>query len=152
LSTGHVSAELRRLVASRANGLCEYCLIHEEDMFFGCEIDHILSKKHGGTTQEHNLAYACLLCNRNKGSDISSLIPGTDDLIRFFNPRDDQWSDHFRLDATDGAIIAPLTPVGEATARILGFNQGDRRLERQALREVGRYPTAAARARMENLG
>ena len=28
--------------------LCEYCLIHEDDTVFGCEVDHIISTKHGG--------------------------------------------------------------------------------------------------------
>jgi hypothetical protein len=140
VSTGYISAELRRLVASRAKGACEYCLVREEDMFLGCEVDHIISEKHGGATTEENLAYSCLPCNRNKGSDVSSLIPGTSNLIRFFNPRVDRWGDHFQLDAEDGITIVPLTPIGEATARILGFNQADRLLERQTLREVGRYP------------
>jgi hypothetical protein len=140
MSTAWISAGLRRLVASRANGACEYCFIREEDTFFGCEVDHIISEKHGGVTEEGNLAYSCLACNRSKGSDISSLIPGTTDLVRFFNPRIDRWSDHFRLDTADGIAIVPLTPIGEATARILGFNQADRLLERQTLREVGRYP------------
>jgi hypothetical protein len=38
-----MSEELRRLVATRAEHLCEYCLIHEEDTFLGCEVDHIIS-------------------------------------------------------------------------------------------------------------
>jgi hypothetical protein len=38
----YVSEELRRLVANRAERLCEYCLIHEDDTFFGCVIDHIV--------------------------------------------------------------------------------------------------------------
>ncbi len=45
------------------NVLCEYCLIHEDDTFFGCEVDHIISQKHGGPTEPENLAYACLPCN-----------------------------------------------------------------------------------------
>jgi HNH endonuclease len=116
-------------------------MVHEEDAFFGCEIDHIISEKHGGTTAEHNLAYSCLLCNRNKGSDISSVVPGTRELIRLFNPRIDRWADHFCL---DGARILPLTPIGEATARILRFNYDERVLERELLRSIGRYPTEAA--------
>ena len=80
MSTDHISAALRRLVAARADNLCEYCLIHEGDTFFGCEVDHIISLKHGGPTEENNLAFACLVCNRNKGSDIASLVPGTEDL------------------------------------------------------------------------
>ncbi len=42
--TSYVSAELRRLVAARAQGLCEYCLIHESDTFVGCQIDHVISE------------------------------------------------------------------------------------------------------------
>ncbi|HEX7180465.1 MAG TPA: HNH endonuclease signature motif containing protein [Thermoanaerobaculia bacterium] len=143
MSTGHISAALRRLVAARAENLCEYCLIHEEDTFFGCEVDHIISLKHGGPTQEDNLAFACLVCNRNKGSDIASLIPGTEDLIRLFNPRADSWGEHFYLDSADMTIV-PLTAIGEATVRILGLNESGHLLERHALQAVGRYPTAAA--------
>jgi hypothetical protein len=115
-------------------------LIHEEDTFFGCEVDHILSEKHGGPTEEANLALACLFCNRNKGSDIASVVPGSDRLARFFNPRMDQWSEHFRL-GVDGIHIIPLTEIGEATVRIFGINAVERLLERDTLREVGRYPT-----------
>lgn len=143
--SGSVSASLRRLVVSRAAHLCEYCLVHEEDTFFGCEVDHIISLKHGGETQEDNLAYACLFCNRNKGSDISSRIPETGQLVRFFNPRVDRWSDHFEI---EGAEIMPLTAVGAATARIFRFNDEGRLLERDALRSEGRYPSAAARSRI----
>jgi hypothetical protein len=127
--------------------LCEYCLIHEEDTFFGCEVDHIISQKHGGPTREDNLAYACLFCNRNKGSDIASLSPRSGALIRLFNPRTDRWSDHFRLDRNDGITIAGISAIGEATVRVLGLNQIERLLERQALRAAGRYPSPAARHR-----
>jgi hypothetical protein len=143
VSTGYIGADLRRLVAMRAERLCEYCLIHEEDTFYGCEVDHIISEKHGGPTREDNLAYACLFCNRNKGSDIASLEPETGQLVRLFNPRLDRWAEHFVL-TEDGITIAPRTPIGEATARLLGFNHGDRLSERRALREVSRYPTVAA--------
>jgi hypothetical protein len=50
VSTSYISAELRRLVVARAESLCEYCLIHEEDTFFGCEVDHVISEKHGGVS------------------------------------------------------------------------------------------------------
>lgn len=143
MSTSYINAELRRLVLARAAELCEYCLIHEDDTFFGCEVDHIVSEKHGGATDAHNLAFACLFCNRNKGSDIASLVPGTDQLIRFFNPRTDRWSEHFRL-GQDGITITPLTPIGEATARVLGFNTAERLMERDLLQRGGRYPSREA--------
>ena len=72
-----VSAALRRLVVQRAHFLCECCLIHEEDTFYGCQVDHIISIKHGGLSESENLAYACPFCNRSKGSDIGSIEPGT---------------------------------------------------------------------------
>jgi len=43
-----VSERLRRQVAERAYHVCEYCLLHEDDTFWGCQIDHIISRKHGG--------------------------------------------------------------------------------------------------------
>jgi len=150
LSTTYISAALRRRVVGRADHLCEYCLIHENDTFFGCEVDHIVSVKHGGPTKADNLAYACLTCNRNKGSDVGSIVPPLSSGVfcRFFNPRSDSWSEHFVLDESDGVTIRPLTEVGEVTARIFAFNSAERLLERQALRAVGRYPTSEARRRI----
>ena len=139
--SSYVSADLRRLVASRAGGLCEYCLIHEDDTYLGCQVDHIISEKHGGPTESENLAYACALCNRAKGSDIGSIVSSTGELTRLFNPRIDHWADHFFLAKT---VIQPRSPIGEATVRTLAMNDAARLLEREALRETGRYPSAAA--------
>jgi len=143
--SSYVSATLRRLVAMRADFLCEYCLVHEDDTVFGCEVDHIISAKHGGATDAENLAYACAFCNRAKGSDIGSIVPGTGRFVRFFNPRTDRWAEHFTL---DGVTLVPLSDIGEVTARILVFNDSDRLLERQTLQAVGRYPSVEAMARM----
>jgi hypothetical protein len=145
MSTTYIGVELRRLVAARADGLCEYCLIHEDDTFFGCQVDHVISEKHGGQTEPENLAYACTFCNLHKGSDIASLASG-EILTRFFNPRTDNWSDHFTL---IGLRIQPHTPIGEVTERIFEFNSVDRLLEREALASVHRYPTPQAIRRMQ---
>jgi hypothetical protein len=40
--------------------------------------------------------------------------------------------------------IRPITLVGEVTARLLRFNGLDRTLEREALIQVGRYPSPQA--------
>ena len=145
--SSYISVAVRRLVAVRADFLCEYCLMHEDDAVFGCEVDHIISEKHGGATDPENLAYACAFCNRAKGSDIGSLVPRTGRFVRFFNPRIDPWAEHFIL---DGLTIVAISDIGEVTARILDFNNSDRLLERQTLGEVGRYPSAAAVLRMAN--
>jgi hypothetical protein len=135
--SSYVSTELRRLIAARASYLCEYCLIHEEDTYFGCHVDHIISEKHGGQTSLDNLAYACAFCNRAKGSDIGSIVWTTGQFSRFFNPRLDQWGKHFVINQ---ATINALTEIGEVTARILNFNHNDRLLERRTLYETGKYP------------
>ncbi|MBM3224895.1 MAG: HNH endonuclease [Candidatus Tectomicrobia bacterium] len=141
----YVSDALRRLVSARAEQLCEYCLIDSADTFFGGEVDHIISVKHGGATALDNLAYTCQPCNRNKGSDLGSIDWPSGHLVRFFHPRTDRWADHFRL---HGARISPLTTIGEVTARILDFNGEERLQERHGLIAQRRYPSPAARARM----
>jgi HNH endonuclease len=116
MSKTYISAELRKLVRERARECREYCLIHQDDAYFGCEVDHIVSEKHGGKTEANNLAYACLFRNRYKGSDLGSLAGKN--LVRFFNPRTDNWSDHFYI---EGAYIRFLTTIGEVTERISAF-------------------------------
>jgi hypothetical protein len=90
-------------------------------------------------------------CNRNKGSDIGSILMPLErgSFVRFFNPRNDLWREHFRLSDLDLITIEPISEIGEVTARILGFNSLDRLLERQELREMDRYPTIEARQRID---
>jgi len=140
-----VSDETRRLVAERADFLCEYCLLNEDDGFFAFQVDHIISRKHGGSSDSANLAFACPACNRHKGSDIATLSRRTGALTRFFHPRTDVWAAHF---SHNGTRIEPLTDIGDSTARILRFNEDARLAERQALITTGRYPSIAALARL----
>ena len=139
--SNYISPETRQILASRANFVCEYCLIAEADAYFRFQVEHIISRKHGGSSELENLALACVFCNRYKGSDIASLIPESGELVRFFNPRINRWREHFRL---NGVVIEPLTEIGEATVRILQMNHDDQILERQVLSRRGRYPSEAA--------
>jgi hypothetical protein len=141
MSRPYINAELRRLVASRAEHICEYCLVSEVHRSSGCQVDHIISVKHGGATTPDNLCYACIFCNLQKGTDLGSINWQTGELVRFFNPRRDFWGDHFRLDE---AVIQHQTDIGEVTTRILDFNSDERLIERQALIASGQYPSASA--------
>ena len=125
----------RRLVIERARRRCEYCLVHEDSAGFPHEIDHIISRKHGGSSGIGNLAYACVLCNRYKGTDIASRDQ-SGRTIRFFDPRRDSWDEHFEL---RGPVIQPLTAVGEVTAFMLRLNAAERVIERQLLQALGQY-------------
>ena len=130
MSSTYVSADLRRRVMARAQGRCEYCRIPEDATINGCEIDHIIAEKHQGETTAENLALACFFCNRNKGSDLGSHKPQTEEFVRFYNPRTDEWDAHFGVE-DDGITFTALTDIGEVTARILGFNDANRLQERQ---------------------
>ncbi len=141
--SNEVSDALRLLVAERAYRVCEYCLVHEEDVYHGCEVDHVRSVKHGGLTLEANLALACFHCNRHKGTDLGSVSVRTETLVRFYNPRTDRWKEHFYWNE---ARIEPLTDIGEVTARLLEFNHPERVAFRKLLAEAGRYPTVEALA------
>jgi hypothetical protein len=66
------------------------------------EADYIRAVKHDGPTELANLCWACARCNDYKGSDVSAYIPGTDQLVKLFNPRSDTWDDHF---SWDGAVL-----------------------------------------------
>jgi 5-methylcytosine-specific restriction endonuclease McrA len=101
------------------------------------QIDHIISRKHGGSTEIDNLAYACPRCNAWKGSDVGSRDSQTGEFVSLFNPRRHRWDDHFVL---RGAVIEPLTSEGRATARLLKLNLDKRVVERQLLIAAGRYP------------
>jgi hypothetical protein len=98
MERAYLNKSLRKLVVDRSDRLCEYCLIHDDDTVLGCAIDHIISLKHGGPNTADNLAYACVFCNRYKGSDVGLMIWETQEFVRFYNPRRDLWSEHFQLD------------------------------------------------------
>lgn len=131
-----ISAELRKLVAERANFRCEYCLLPEKASLHKHEPDHIVPRQHDGETTEDNLALSCLRCNRHKGPNIGSYDPQTGQLTPFFNPRKQNWSDHFRF---EGAEILPLTAVARVTLKILRINDDSRLREREQLQKAGLF-------------
>jgi len=133
----HLSNKLRKRVAARAAFICEYCLVHEDDMYSGYQIDHVISLKHGGTSDFGNLAYACPLCNVYKGTDVGSIVFPSGQFTRLYNPRSDRWSEHF---AVEGAIIVSLTEIGQVTIDVLQLNHSRRLPIRELLIQQGRYP------------
>jgi hypothetical protein len=133
----YISSDLRRLVIERANSCCEYCLLSANDSYLPHEIDHIISEKHGGSTNADNLCFSCFDCNRYKGSDIGSLDKETNSFRSFFNPRQMSWEDHFTL---NGAVIKPLTPEGRVTVTLLKLNSDEQIAKRLELIELHSYP------------
>lgn len=128
---------LRRQVIARAQMVCEYCLLHQDDSLTRHNVDHIIARKHRGLTELGNLALACADCNLSKGSDIATLDPNTGQLVRLFDPRRDTWTDHFVLVM---ARIEGKTALGRATVALLQLNEPTRIQYRALLQSLGRYP------------
>jgi len=59
------------------------------------KIDHLIPEALGGLTEEANLWLACSLCNDHKGDRIAAQDSESGELVRLYNPRQQQWSEHF---------------------------------------------------------
>jgi hypothetical protein len=132
-----ISDKLRGEVRERANERCEYCHLPDIDGGISQEIDHIYAEKHGGKTILENLCLSCWICNRYKGTDLTSLDPLNDEITPLFHPRRDVWSEHFHL---NGAEIVPVTPQARVTVKLLKLNKQSRIEERRIMILLGRYP------------
>jgi HNH endonuclease len=129
MSKTYIPASLRQLVFDRANGLCEYCLFPEALSAGVHQVDHMIAEKHRGPTDESNLVLSCSTCNYAKGSDIASIDPNTNQVIRLYRPRQDSWADHFKIEPESG-LIQPLTAIGRVTVYLLRLNDEKRVVER----------------------
>jgi hypothetical protein len=125
----------REQVRLRAKGRCEYCRLPQAQAPFPLfHIEHIRPRKHGGTDVEGNLCLACNQCNLHKASNLTGIDPLTDSISRLFDPRNDEWYEHF---AFNGARIVGRTAIGRATVRVLGMNDRERVELRLHLLESG---------------
>ncbi len=117
-----VSLELRRRVRLRARNLCEYC--HTLMDFTGHEftVDHIQPESKGGASDFANLCFCCFWCNNFKQARLQARDPRSARFVMLFNPRDDQWDEHFRWSSTFTRIIG-RTPSGRATVAALRLNR-----------------------------
>lgn len=131
----YIPETLRKLVAKRAGHRCEYCRISALDSYFIFHIDHIVSIKHGGKSIAENLAYACQICNLNKGTDIYTFLENPAVPIRFYNPRIDVWIEHFDTDIS--GLVLPKTPIGGATLKIFDLNHPESIIERREMLRFG---------------
>lgn len=116
-----VSRRLREQVRQQAGDRCGYCLSHQKYVLGWLEIDHLVPQALGGTDDEDNLWLACRLCNSFKGKQTSAIDPSNGEMVLLFNPRTQNWHDHFKWD-TSGTLIIGTTPIGRATVVALQLN------------------------------
>ena len=138
MSDTYSSAALRREVRERARECCEYCRTAEGTRSVSFPIDHVIAEKHGGQTMSQNLCLSCYWCNTYKGSDITSVDWASGgQIVPLYNPRQQNWEDHFQLHKT---LIQPLTGTGRVTVALLRLNADARIEERELLISIGEYP------------
>lgn len=114
----YVSAEVEQKIRQAAKNRCGYCLSPQHLVMARLEIEHIIPLAKGGSSEEDNLWLACPLCNRYKGDKIEAVDPQTGQAAPLFNPRTQNWFNHFRW-AEDGLRIIGLTAIGRATVSAL---------------------------------
>lgn len=115
-----VVAALRRVVVDRARDRCEYCGLAQAGQEAVFHVDHVRPVAAGGSTDEPNLALACVSCSLRKGARQSARDPESGRTEPFFNPRRDGWRDHFRW---EGVRIVGITSIGRATIAALDLNR-----------------------------
>jgi hypothetical protein len=114
-----VSTKIKEAVRERAGNLCEYC--HRSDWLMVPDhtLDHIIPQSKGGSDTIENLALACPDCNVRKLDHTEAKVDGK--LVPVFNPRADDWNDHFEW-SVDKLEIVPLTDIGVGTLELLDLN------------------------------
>ncbi len=125
-----MSPRIRSLVRQRAGFRCEYCHLPEAVAELRFQIDHLLAEKHGGSHDPSNLGWSCYRCNTHKGPNLVGVDEKTGEITRLFNPRTDQWHDHFKW---SGAKLVGRTAVGRTTIAVLCINRPDSVLLRRSL-------------------
>jgi 5-methylcytosine-specific restriction endonuclease McrA len=114
-----VPEELSRAVRARADGRCQYCLMHESLQGATFHIEHVIPQSKGGSSDLENLVLACPGCNLCKAARITSMDQTTGEYVRLFHPVRQLWREHFQF---RGYQVEGLTAVGRATIEALNLN------------------------------
>lgn len=119
---------IQEFVRNRANFRCEYCHYPEFLSTSPLTIDHIKPQSLGGSDDVDNLALACRRCNERHYNFTVGIDPQTEQEVPLFNPRQQQWAEHF-IWSVDGTKIIGVTPTGRATCNRIDLND-ERRPDR----------------------
>lgn len=134
---GYISAQLRRLVVDRAGSRCEYCRLSQDGQEATFHLDHIFPKSADGQTIDENLAVACVSCSLRKAARQSAIDPQFGKEVPLYNPRTDEWHDHFRW---VGDQVQGTSATGRATVAALNMNRPLALAIRREEAIVGRHP------------
>ena len=128
---------LQDAVEQRAASRCEYCRMHQALQGATFHVEHVQPRSRAGQTRLENLAWACPGCNLRKADRVDALDADTGLQAELFNPRTQDWPEHFRW---DGHRVVALTATGRVTVAALELNHPRRILIRQAEKLFSLFP------------
>lgn len=117
----YIPKALRDKIAAEARFRCGYCLTEQRVSGAQMHVEHIIPEARGGTSEESNLWLSCAWCNSFKGAQTEAVDPQTGQSVALFNPRTQNWVEHFTW-SDDGLRIIGLTLTGRATIEALKMN------------------------------
>lgn len=117
----YIPLSLRRQIQADAGHRGGYCRSSQRISGIPLEVEHIVPDSLGGPTVRENLWLACHQCNKFKSNRQRFEDPETGVPTSFFNPRTQNWREHF-LWSPDGTHILGVTACGRATVQALQMN------------------------------
>lgn len=134
-----IPAELKSKIRQQARNRCGYCQTPQKIVSMPLEIEHIVPQTGGGTDTEENLWLACRNCNGFKHSKTHAIDPLTNVETNIFNPRKQDWNEHFEFNPEQTEILG-ITACGRATVVALRLNFEQAVAARKLWVSVGWYP------------
>ena len=114
MARAYIPVAIDRRVRAAAQNRCGFCLSPQHLVMGRLQVEHLTPRSKGGTDDESNLWLSCSIYNGHKADKTHAEDPETGVLVPLFNPRLQDWFEHFRR-STDGLRVLGLTPVGRAT-------------------------------------
>jgi len=134
-----ISPVLDKRIRQQAKQRCGYCRAPQTLLAYKLEIEHLQPKGLGGRTVEENLWLACRECNAHKAMRIRALDSLTGKTVKLFNPRKQNWPEHFEW-GQDRTEIIGKTACARATVACLKMNNIYQKTARAAWVETGKFP------------
>jgi hypothetical protein len=126
-------------IAQDARGECGYCRAPQRALPYRLEIEHLLPVSLGGGNERDNLWLSCHKCNKLKSNHVAGADPLTGQEVPLFNPRRDDWGDHFTWEG-GGQYVVGRTAIGRATVATLRLNDSYHQSARWVWMLAGIYP------------
>lgn len=134
-----IKKDLDEKIRRQAKNRCGYCLNPQELIPYKLEIEHIFPQSLGGKSIEENLWLACRECNAHKAAKTEAIDNLTGKTVKLFNPRTQNWKEHFEFSKTDSQNIGK-TPCGRATVEALQINNFYQTTARSIWVEMNKFP------------